>query len=107
MNELAELGITLVAACVDPLDAVRTFAADNGFTFPMAFGVTDDEAAPFFAEACDDHRGHYIQPMEFLVRRDGVIEGSLYASGGVGRMDVEHVIDLIRGRDKRRADEGR
>jgi hypothetical protein len=44
--------------------------------------------------------------MEFLVNRDGVIEGSLYASGGVGRMDVDAVIELIRGRDKRRAEGG-
>ena len=32
---------------------------------------------------------------------DGTIAGSLYASGGVGRMEVGSVIELILGRDRR------
>jgi peroxiredoxin len=99
--ELTELGITLIAASVDPLDAVQAMAKENRFTFPLAYGVTDADVAEFFPEPCDDHRGHYFQPMEFLVAADGKIAGSLYASGGVGRMEVGSVIDLIRGRDRR------
>lgn len=81
-------------------------AEEDGFTFPLAYGVTDTDVAEFFPEPCDDHRGHYFQPMEFIVAADGKIVGSLYASGGVGRMEVGSVIDLIRGRD-RRANEAR
>lgn len=76
-------------------------ADENGFTFPLAYGITDADVAALYPEACDDHRGHYFQPMEFLVASSGKIAGTLYASGGVGRMDVGSVIDLIRGRDGR------
>ncbi len=106
LPELAELGITVIAASVDPLDAVQAMAAENGFTFPLAYGVTDADVAALFPEPCDDHRGHYFQPMEFLVASAGVIAGSLYASGGVGRMEVGSVIDLIRGRDRRANESG-
>jgi peroxiredoxin len=99
---LTELGISVVAAVVDPEDDVAAMARENGFTFPMAYGVTDTQIAAYHPEPCDDRRGHYFQPMEFLVQQDGMIAGSLYASGGVGRMDVDAVIELIRGRDRRR-----
>lgn len=104
LPELTELGITVVAASVDPIDDVRAMAAKEGFTFPLAHGVSDVEVTSLYPETCEDHRGHYFQPMEFLAEADGTITGSLYASGGVGRMDVGAVIDLIRGRDRRVAE---
>lgn len=76
-------------------------ATELGVTFPLAYGVAGTDVAAYAPEWADDHRGHYLQPMEFLIAKDGAITGSLYASGGVGRMDVGDVIRLIRGRDER------
>jgi peroxiredoxin len=104
LPELTELGITVIAASVDPIGAVQAMAVANRFTFPLAFGLPDEDVAALVPEWCNDRRGHYTQPMEFLVAADGTIAGSLYASGGVGCMEVGSVIELILGRD-RRADE--
>jgi peroxiredoxin len=101
LPELDELGISVVAAAVDSAAEVQAMAEENGFTFPLGSEVADEQLSGYFPEFCDDHRGHYFQPMEFLVSADGTIVGSLYASGGVGRMEVGSVIDLIRGRDRR------
>jgi peroxiredoxin len=106
LPELTELGITVVAATVDSREDVDALAASDALSMALAYGVTDEDIAAFSPEPCDDHRGHYFQPMEFLVASDGKIAGSLYASGGVGRMEVGSVIDLIRGRDRRANEAG-
>jgi len=40
--------------------------------------------------------------MEFIVLRNGTIFGSMYASGPVGRMGVEEVLNSIKSREHRR-----
>ena len=71
-------------------------AEEEGLTFPIAYGVTEGSAAPLAPWwTQDDYHGRYLQPMEFLVRR-GVVIGSLYASGPIGRMDVKQASTFIR-----------
>ena len=43
-----------------------------------------------------------MQPAEFLLGRGGVVLGSMYASGPVGRMGVDEAIRQITGRERRR-----
>jgi hypothetical protein len=40
--------------------------------------------------------------MEFMLLRNGTIFGSMYASGPVGRMGADEVINSIKGRERRR-----
>lgn len=105
LAELESLGVSVVAASVDPLEAVKAMVQEDGLTYPVAYGVTDedvDELAPWTA---DDHHGHYIQPMELLVLRGGVIFGAMYATGPIGRMAVEEVLNSVRGRERRRLEQ--
>ena len=46
--------------------------------------------------------GEHMQPAEFLLGRGGVVLGSMYASGQVGRMGADEAIRLITGRERRR-----
>ncbi len=101
--ELDELGVTVIAASADSLDNAKEVAGD-GLSFPMAYGVTRDQAEKFGAWWSDD-RGGYIQPAEFLVGRGGVVLGSMYASGPVGRMGAQEVIRQITNRERRRREE--
>ena len=67
-----------------------------GLTLQIAYGVTEETVAPLAPWwTQDDNHGRYLQPMEFLVRR-GVVAGSLYASGPIGRMGVRQAISFIR-----------
>ena len=103
-GELEALGVTVIGASVDDIEHVKEMA-DKGLTFPMAYGVTREESEAFGAWWSDD-RGGYIQPAEFLVGRGGVVLGSMYASGPVGRMRVDEVIRQITNRERRRQEEG-
>ena len=78
----------------------------SGATFDFAYGVTRAESDSFGAWWSED-RGGYIQPAEFLIGRGGVVLGSMYASGPVGRMGVDEAIRQITNRERRRReDEG-
>ncbi len=103
-GELEALGVTVIGASVDDIEHAKEMA-DKGLTFPMAYGVTREESEAFGAWWSDD-RGGYIQPAEFLVGRGGVVLGSMYASGPVGRMRVDEVIRQITNRERRRQEEG-
>ena len=101
LGALDELGVTVIAATVDDREAVAAMAQEEGLTFPVAYGVTQDTVAPLSPWWTEDNRhGRYLQPMEFLVRRDTIL-GSMYASGPIGRMDVEQALAFIRSREQR------
>jgi hypothetical protein len=53
----------------------------------------------------DNDRG-FIQPAEFLLGRGGVVLGSMYASGPVGRMGADEAVRLITMRERRRREQG-
>ena len=101
-DELEELGCTIYAISIDTLEQAQEVVR-RGLTFPVAYGCTKADA-----DAIDawwgDHPpdGYHIQPSEFLLGRGGVILGSMYASGQMGRMGADEAIRLITGRERRR-----
>ena len=99
MDELDELGVTVVGATVEDRETAARMAEEEGLTFPIAYGVTEESVAaltPWWTE--DKAHGRYLQPMEFLVGR-GVVFGSMYASGPIGRMGVRQAMAFIKHRE--------
>lgn len=95
------MGLSIIAASVEPQEAVMQMAANAGVNFPMAYGVTLDDAALLGSWWSDD-RGGYIQPTEFLLGRGGTVLGAMYASGPVGRISPDEAAHFIEGRERRR-----
>ena len=96
------LGATIYAASVDSLEHAQE-VVHRGVTFPVAYGVTQEESE-LFGAWWEKDRG-YIQPAEFLFGRGGVVLGSMYASGPVGRMGADEVVRLITTRERRRREQ--
>ncbi len=105
LEELEALEAMVVAATVEDRDSTKAMAQEFGLAFPIAFGITDSDVEGLEPWWADDHHGHYPQPMEFLVIRGGTVFGSLYASGPIGRMDVNEVLVSIEGRERRRLEQ--
>ncbi len=101
--ELEALGATVYAASVDDKEHAAEMAG-RGLSFPVAYGVTKEQADSLGAWWSED-RGGYVQPAEFLLGRGGVVLGSMYASGPVGRMGADEAIRLITNRERRRLEE--
>ena len=102
--ELEALGCTIYAATVDTPEQVREVIEKADLNFPVAYGVTREESELFGAWWSED-RGGYIQPSEFLLGRGGVVLGSIYASGPVGRMGADEAVRQIMGRERRRREQ--
>lgn len=101
--ELEALGATIIAASVDSLENAQEVAG-KGLTFPVAYGVTQAQSELIGSWWSED-RGGYIQPAEFLIGRGGVVLGSIYASGPVGRMGADEALRQITRRESTRKEQ--
>jgi peroxiredoxin len=91
-QELADLGVKVFAASVDSEEHTAE-VAQSGISFPLGHGVRreDGDALGSWWEEKRD----FIQPSEFLFRRDGQILQSSYSSGPLARTLPEDVIALL------------
>ena len=101
--ELEALDVSVYAASVDS-EENATEVKGKGLSFPVAYGATKDVADTIGSWWSED-RGGYMQPAEFLLGRGGVVLGSVYASGPVGRMGADEAIRFIQFRENRRRQE--
>lgn len=99
---MERLNISVVAVTVDDRASTEAMAREYGLTFNIAYGLGSSQLEEFDPWWVDDDHGHYPQPMEFLIIRRGTVVGSMYASGPIGRMDVDQVLMFIEGRERRR-----
>ena len=100
-DELKELGCTIYAISVDTLKQAQSVVS-KGMTFPIAYGCTRDDAemiGAWWGNHPPD--GEHIQPTEFILRNGGLVLGSMYASGTVGRMSPSETVSFIANREKR------
>ena len=95
----------VLAATADDRESTEALARGNGLTFPISYGTNPSQLEPLDPWWVHDRHGHYHQPMEFLVMPDGTVFGSLYASGPIGRMDVNEVLASIKRREKIRVED--
>ena len=102
LEELRELGVSVVAATVEDKETAARMAEEEGIEFQVAYGVSEEDVRALNPWWADDHHGRYLQPMEFLVLRHGIVFGSMYATGPIGRMAVDEVLFGVRGRERRR-----
>ena len=95
----------VIGATVEDKETATETVQEDGLTFPLAYGITEEDVRELDPWWADDHRGRYLQPMEFLLLRGGTAFGSMYASGPVGRMGVDQVLASVRGRERRRLEQ--
>ena len=97
------MDVSVYAISVDDEENAREVKG-KGLSFPVAYGAAKTDADAIGAWWSDD-RGGYVQPAEFLLGRGGVVLGSMYASGPVGRMGADEAIRFIRFRENRQRQE--
>ena len=96
---MAELGVSIIAGCVDSEEKTAEVAAELGF--PVAWGMTREMGDKF--GAWWDEEREFIQPSEFFITGSGQVLASTYSSSPVGRMDPEDAVTLAKFIINRRA----
>ena len=89
--EFDKLGVTLVAASVDPIEKAQEVADE--VNFPVGYGVTREMANTL--GSWWEERRQIIQPSEFLLGPDGKVMASSYSDGPIGRMDAEDIVKVF------------
>ena len=105
-SELEKIGCTVYAASVDAKEHAQSVVETAGITFPVAYGCTEADAHAIGAWLGDHPPdGIHIQPTEFILRHGGLVLGSMYASGPVGRIDANEAVAIITSRERRRMEQ--
>jgi peroxiredoxin len=91
-QELADLGVKVFAASVDSEEHAAE-VAQSGISFPLGHGITRKDADAL--GAWWEEKRNFIQPSEFVFRRNGQILQSSYSSGPLARTLPEDVLALL------------
>lgn len=91
-DEFDKLGVSIVAASVDPIEKAKEVADE--VNFPIGYGVTREQADTL-GSWWEDRR-QIIQPSEFVLGPDGNnVMSSSYSDGPLGRMDAEDIVKMV------------
>ena len=102
--EFEAVDCTIYAASVDSLEHAREAAERLGLSYPVAYSVTRDESE-LIGAWWSEQQGGFIEPSEFLLGDGGVVLGSMYASGPIGRMSAGEALSRIGTRERRRREQ--
>ena len=91
-QELADLGIKVFAASVDSEEHTAE-VAKSGISIPLGHGITRKDADAL--GSWWEEKRDFIQPSEFVFRRDGQIVQSSYSSGPLARTLPDDVLALL------------
>lgn len=91
-QNLADLGVKIFAASVDSEEHTAE-VAQSGISFPLGHGITRDNGNAL--GSWWEEKRDFIQPSEFVFRRNGEIIQSSYSSGPLARTLPEDVLALL------------
>lgn len=89
--EFETRGVSILAGSVDSEENARKLA--DGKSFPFAWGMTRADADHI--GAWWEERRSIVQPSEFILDGDGVVQACSYSDGPLGRIDAADVLKLI------------
>lgn len=95
-EELISFDAAVYAVSVDDVEEANIVATIAPH-LKIAYGASKSQSDS--VGALWNHEGSYIEPTEFILGRGGIVLGSVYASGPVGRMSPTDVIQLIKARE--------
>lgn len=95
---LNRLGVKVIATSTDSEALARKTISDGGFSFPIGFGVSEDDIAAIGAVQGERNELAIVQPAEFILRPGGEIAASLYTTSQLGRMNPREIAVFVKDR---------
>lgn len=95
-----DAGIEVYAFSADDEDHATEMVDKHGLRFPVGYGINIEEVSGILKCYVNQER-HSLESSNFLLRPDGTIELSVYASSSIGRLIPEEVIEVVNRRRNR------
>ena len=92
------LGVKIIAGNTDGDTDTTQTQTDHDLSFPIAHSVAIENAEKLGAWIGERRGGKVIQPCEFVIRPDGSVAASLYATTQLGRMMPEAIWRFVKAR---------
>ena len=97
-NRLHEFDIKIVACNTDGDTDTAETHANHDLSFPIAHSVPVEVAENLGAWVGERGGKPMIQPCEFVIRPDGTVAASMYATTQLGRMKPEEILNFVKAR---------
>ena len=97
-SQFLDLGIRVVAGNTESVPETGATAHGHELSFPVAHSV-DPELVKVLGGWVGERQGKRImQPSEFVIRPNGEVAASNYATTQLGRMDPQEVLRFVKAR---------
>ena len=97
-SQFAELGVKIIAGNTEGDAETEHLHTEHNLSFPVAHSVPLGVAATLGGWTGVRQGVDYMQPCEFVLRPDGTVAASMYATTQLGRMNPEEVLRYIKAR---------
>ena len=97
-DQFLELGVRVIAGNTEGVPETGATAHDHQLSFPVAHSL-NPELVKALGGWMGERRGKRImQPLEFVIRLNGEVAASMYATTQLGRMDPQEVLRFVKSR---------
>ena len=96
LGRLKQLGAKMIALSAQPKDKAELMIQRHGLTYPIVYGLDPDEMTRKIGCSISLEKPIRLEPVGIVLRPDGTIAWSVYASGAIGRLtgdDTSAVMD--------------
>jgi peroxiredoxin len=97
-NQFLELGVRVLAGNTEGAAETGATAHDHQLSFPVAHSVNPDLVKVLGGWVGERRGGRIMQPSEFVIRPNGEVAASMYATTQLGRMDPQEVLRFVKSR---------
>lgn len=92
-EDLAKLGVGLVALSVDAEKYAQKSVDKNGITFPVIYGLDGPAESSKIGGFVDEEKG-FFHATNFILR-NGKVKHATYSTGPLGRLRAKNVAMLV------------
>ncbi len=97
-DQFLELGVRVIAGNTEGVPETEATSHDNQLSFPVAHSVNPELVKALGGWIGERQGKRIMQPSEFVIRPNGEVAASMYATTQLGRMDPQEVLRFVKSR---------
>ena len=95
LGRLKQLGAKIIALSSQTKDKAELMIQRHGLTYPVVYGLDPEEMAREIGCTISLEEPVRLEPAGIVLRPDGTIAWSAYASGAIGRLTADDTAAII------------